>query len=87
MSSSALEALRFHSHELIAPLRPGGLIGVELARLLNEILGFTGSTLLLLPVLAVGFSLLTALREVARDASPAALKRLESADGWPRSHW
>ncbi|WP_341678232.1 DNA translocase FtsK 4TM domain-containing protein [Niveibacterium sp. SC-1] len=54
---SALEALRFHSHQAVLPGEPGGVVGIELARLTMNYLGFTGGTLVLLALLAAGSSL------------------------------
>src|SRR6185503_1510177 len=56
VSSAALEALRFHSLGAELPFVPGGLAAG---------LGFTGATLLLLTLAAVGFSLFTGLSWLA----------------------
>ncbi len=56
LASSTLEALRFHSSQAVLPLSPGGLIGIELSQLLEQQLGYTGSTLLLLATLAAAWS-------------------------------
>ncbi|MHB1299742.1 MAG: DNA translocase FtsK [Burkholderiales bacterium] len=56
-SSSSLEALRFHSIKAALPLTPGGAIGEMLSAMLARTFGFTGATLLLLMLIAVGFSL------------------------------
>ncbi len=85
LSSSALEALRFHSHGASVPLAPGGLIGVELGLLVQRYLGFTGGTLLLIALLASGLSLFSGiswLSVVERIGS--ALERLWYAtlDAW-----
>jgi len=61
LASSALEALRFHSHGASVPLAPGGLLGVELGQVVQRYLGFTGGTLLLLAMLASGLSLFSGL--------------------------
>ncbi len=57
LSSSSLEALRFHSIRAALPLTPGGAIGEMLSAMLVRTFGFTGATLLLLLLIAVGFSL------------------------------
>ncbi len=57
LSSSSLEALRFHSIRAALPLTPGGAIGEMLSAVLARTFGFTGATLLLLMLIAVGFSL------------------------------
>jgi DNA segregation ATPase FtsK/SpoIIIE, S-DNA-T family len=56
-SSSTLERLRLHSLAAELPLAPGGLLGEVLSDALSRALGFTGATLLLLTLLAIGFSL------------------------------
>ena len=56
LASSSLEALRFYSARLELPLSPGGMLGLEMSRVLESQMGFTGSTLLLLACLAVGWS-------------------------------
>ncbi len=61
LASSALEALRFHSHGFMLPLAPGGLVGIELGRLIRGFFGFTGGTLLLIALMASGISLFTAV--------------------------
>jgi len=57
LSASALERLRFHSLSADLPLAPGGLVGDALIGLVSDPLGFTGATLALLTVGAIGFSL------------------------------
>lgn len=59
LASSALEAVRFHSHGWTLPLAPGGLVGLELGRLIRTFFGFTGGTLLLIALIASGISLFT----------------------------
>ena len=65
LSSSALEALRFHSHGGSVPLGPGGLIGTELGLAVQRYLGFTGGTLVLLAALAAGLSLFSGVSWLA----------------------
>lgn len=57
LASSSLEALRFYSMKAELPLAPGGMLGIELGRLLATQLGYTGSTLLLLSIMAAGWSI------------------------------
>ena len=57
LASSSLEALRFYSLKAELPLAPGGLLGIELGRVLAKQLGYTGSTLLLLSAMAAGWSI------------------------------
>ena len=61
LSSSALETIRMHSITVQLPLAPGGMLGAILGNALVQILGFTGSTLILLALLATGFSLFSGL--------------------------
>ncbi|MDX5363832.1 MAG: DNA translocase FtsK 4TM domain-containing protein [Pseudazoarcus pumilus] len=57
LASSALEAMRFHSHGAGMPLAPGGLLGIEIGAVVQRYFGFTGGTLLLLALVASGLSL------------------------------
>jgi len=61
LSSSALETIRMHSITVQLPLAPGGMLGEILGHALVKILGFTGSTLILLALIATGFSLFSGL--------------------------
>jgi S-DNA-T family DNA segregation ATPase FtsK/SpoIIIE len=61
LASSALEALRFYSMKLALPLSPGGLLGIELSRVLSIQLGYTGSTLLLLALMAAGWAIFSGM--------------------------
>jgi len=61
LSSSALEALRFHTLKAALPLSPGGLLGFEASRFLEHQLGYTGSTLLLLTAMAAGWSIFSGM--------------------------
>jgi len=60
-ASSGLEALRLYSLKAVLPLAPGGMIGSVVSSYLATRTGFTGSTLILLLSMAVGFSLFTGL--------------------------
>jgi S-DNA-T family DNA segregation ATPase FtsK/SpoIIIE len=60
-SSSALENLRFYSHGFTLPQQPGGILGDLLGQATLRYFGYTGGTLLLLALLAAGFSLLTGI--------------------------
>jgi S-DNA-T family DNA segregation ATPase FtsK/SpoIIIE len=57
LSSASVEALRLHSLAVELPLAPGGLIGEVTGGALAVVLGFTGATLALVALAAVGFSL------------------------------
>jgi len=56
-ASAALERLRLHSLAMELPLAPGGLIGEISVVAVSSALGFTGATLALLTLAAIGFSL------------------------------
>ncbi len=55
-ASSGLESLRFHTLNISLPLMPGGMLGNTISYYLSRILGFTGATLTLLILIAIGFS-------------------------------
>ncbi|MBT9519384.1 MAG: DNA translocase FtsK 4TM domain-containing protein, partial [Dechloromonas sp.] len=61
LASSALEALRFYSLKAVLPLAPGGMLGIELGRVLSTQFGYTGSTLFLLAVMAAGWSIFSGM--------------------------
>jgi S-DNA-T family DNA segregation ATPase FtsK/SpoIIIE len=61
VSSSTLEAMRFHSLPLQLPLTAGGALGDSLAQLIQGIFGFDGGTVLLLLLWGAGFSLFTGM--------------------------
>jgi DNA segregation ATPase FtsK/SpoIIIE, S-DNA-T family len=65
VGSSALEALRLYSHTVALPLAPGGMLGLSMSAAVYSALGFTGSTLMFLVMMAVGFSLFTNLSWVS----------------------
>ena len=59
VASASLERLRLHSLVLELPLAPGGVIGDAVGSGASAALGFTGATLALLTLAAVGLSLFT----------------------------
>ncbi|MBM3384876.1 MAG: DNA translocase FtsK [Betaproteobacteria bacterium] len=65
LASSALESLRLHSLGAALPQVPGGILGDILAGFAAGFAGFTGATLLLLAVAAIGFSLFVGASWVA----------------------
>jgi len=65
VSSAALERLRLHSLSVELPLAPGGLIGNGVGELTGGAFGFTGATLVLLTLAAIGFSLFTGISWIA----------------------
>jgi S-DNA-T family DNA segregation ATPase FtsK/SpoIIIE len=76
LSSAALESLRLHSLRAELPLAPGGLVGDALGGLLAALAGYTGATLLLLALLAVGLSLFAGVSWLAvAEATGAGLER------------
>ena len=60
-ASSGLESLRFYTISVSLPLVPGGMLGSTISHHLSQILGFTGATLTLLILIAIGFSQFTGL--------------------------
>jgi S-DNA-T family DNA segregation ATPase FtsK/SpoIIIE len=65
VGSAALEALRLHSLAVSLPLLPGGVVGLAAANPILAAFGFTGATLVLLTLAAVGLSLFTGVSWVA----------------------
>jgi S-DNA-T family DNA segregation ATPase FtsK/SpoIIIE len=61
IASCGLEAMRFWSLQAALPLAPGGMLGLEIGRLIAAWLGFTGGTLLLMAAMIAGFSLATGM--------------------------
>ncbi|MGQ0654032.1 MAG: DNA translocase FtsK [Betaproteobacteria bacterium] len=59
LASASLEFLRLHSLKAELPFVPGGLLGEVVGGAAFSALGFTGATLLLLALAAVGLSLFT----------------------------
>ncbi len=61
LASSALEATRLYTLKAVLPLAPGGMLGALVGDTLTRLLGFTGATLLLLALIAAGFSIFSGL--------------------------
>jgi len=63
VASSGLEALRFYSLKMQLPLEhgAGGVLGIELSRAAVRYLGYTGATLTLLALLALGWSVFSGM--------------------------
>jgi S-DNA-T family DNA segregation ATPase FtsK/SpoIIIE len=61
LASAALEALRLYRLPVSLPQGPGGAIGQLLGNGLSRALGFNGATLLVIALLAIGWSLLTGM--------------------------
>jgi S-DNA-T family DNA segregation ATPase FtsK/SpoIIIE len=85
VASSALEALRFHSLQAELPAGAGGLLGQEASKSASRALGFTGTTLLLLTLVAIGASLFTGLSWLALSERVGAL--LEAAYARALTAW
>ena len=60
-ASSGFESLRLHTMNISLPLVPGGVLGEILSNNLSLILGFTGASLSLVILMAIGFSLFSGL--------------------------
>ncbi|HKO89060.1 MAG TPA: DNA translocase FtsK 4TM domain-containing protein, partial [Burkholderiales bacterium] len=61
LGSAGLEALRFYSAEVALPMGHGGMLGSILSKGLYAAMGFTGATLLLMAMFAIGLSLFTGI--------------------------
>jgi S-DNA-T family DNA segregation ATPase FtsK/SpoIIIE len=85
VASAALERLRLHSLSAELPLAPGGLLGEAAGSAIVAALGFTGATLFLLTLAAVGLSLFTGVSWLA--TSEAIGRALEAAYGRARDAW
>jgi len=85
VSSAALEALRLHSLVAELPLAPGGMLGATLGGFAAGLLGFTGATLALLTLAAVGFSLFTGVSWLAVAEATGTL--LEGGAALARRAW
>ena len=77
VASAAVEALRFHSLAVALPDKHGGVIGYTVANALSAVAGFTGATLVLVTLAAVGLSLFTGMSWLAVAEGVGAL--LEAA--------
>ncbi|MCB1986224.1 MAG: DNA translocase FtsK 4TM domain-containing protein [Burkholderiales bacterium] len=61
VASSGLESLRFYSLNVALPYQSGGILGESIGYYLSQLLGFTGATMTLLILIAIGFSQFTGL--------------------------
>jgi DNA segregation ATPase FtsK/SpoIIIE, S-DNA-T family len=73
VASATLEGLRLHSLPAELPFMPGGLVGEQAGKLASATLGFTGATLVLLTLAAVGLSLFTGVSWIAVSERVGAL--------------
>ena len=85
VASASMEALRFYTIKATLPLAPGGMLGAGLSGLLSSAMGFTGATLVLLAMIAIGLSLFTGLSWIALLESFGG--GLESAYHFTRQKW
>ena len=85
VASSGAEALRFHTMKAALPLAPGGMIGAVVAQFLGTTFGFTGTTLILLTLCAVGLSLFTGVSWLTVAELMGA--GLEWSYGFVRDRW
>jgi len=85
VASAALERLRLHSLGAELPLAPGGVVGDAVGGLATAALGFTGATLALLTLAAVGLSLFTGVSWLTVSELVGAA--LESAHGALAGAW
>ncbi len=84
LASAALEALRLYRLPAMLPQSPGGAVGDLIGVGLAKAMGFNGATLLLLALLAAGWSLLTGMswiRLMERIGGG-----IETAVAWVRQH-
>ena len=84
-ASSGLETLRFYTLKATLPLAPGGMLGAVASSSLAAIFGFTGATLILLTLFAIGLSLFTGVSWLNRSASSAAASPKASSSPARRS--
>ena len=85
LASSALETLRLYTLKVELPLASGGMFGTLVGDALMQLLGFTGATLLLLTLIAAGFSVFSGLSWLRFIDWLGAL--LEDAYQWVRQTW
>jgi S-DNA-T family DNA segregation ATPase FtsK/SpoIIIE len=76
VASCGLEALRFYSVGASLPLAPGGMFGAVISQACNAAFGFTGATLLLLALAAIGLALFTGVSWLA------VMERIGAAAEW-----
>jgi S-DNA-T family DNA segregation ATPase FtsK/SpoIIIE len=84
-ASSSLEALRLYTLKASLPYVPGGMLGTLAGKALAATFGFTGATLILLTLCAVGLSLFTGLSWFVVMEGVGAV--LEWLYGWTVQKW
>jgi len=85
LASAGLEAMRLHSLAAELPQAPGGLIGDGVGSIASATLGFTGATLTLVALVAIGVSLFTGISWIT--AAELIGFALESAFVSAKSAW
>ena len=73
IASSGLETLRFYTLKVPLPIGPGGMVGIELAAFSVRNLGYTGATLALFALLALGWSIFSGVSWLAAAEGIGAL--------------
>src|ERR1019366_341686 len=85
-ASCGMEALRFYTlNATLPPLRPGGVLGAAVSGNFSSTFGFTGATLILLTLFAIGLSLFTGISWLTVIESIGAA--LESAYSFVLQSW
>jgi S-DNA-T family DNA segregation ATPase FtsK/SpoIIIE len=87
LASAGLEAMRLHSLAAELPQAPGGLIGDGVGSIASATLGFTGATLTLVALVAIGVSLFTGISWItAAELIGFALESafVSAKSGWER---
>ena len=86
VASCGMEALRFYTLKaMLPPLRPGGILGAVVGSYVAATFGFTGATLILLTLFAIGLSLFTGISWLTVIESIGAA--LEWAYGFVLQSW
>ncbi|HUW26187.1 MAG TPA: DNA translocase FtsK 4TM domain-containing protein [Gallionella sp.] len=85
LASSALETVRLYTLKAVLPQAPGGMFGALIGDALTQLFGFTGATLLLLALIAAGFSIFSGLSWLRFMDWLGAL--LEDTYRWLRLSW
>jgi S-DNA-T family DNA segregation ATPase FtsK/SpoIIIE len=78
IGSTGIEALRLYKLHAALPLGPGGVLGTIVSGGMNAAIGFTGATLVLLALVAIGLCLFTQLSWI---------EALERIGGWLEDAW
>jgi S-DNA-T family DNA segregation ATPase FtsK/SpoIIIE len=85
VASAGLEAMRLHSLAAALPHAPGGIVGDAVGAVAATTLGFTGATLTLVALVAIGISLFTGISWIT--AAELIGFVLESAFASAKSAW